>query len=98
MSTTMTEDPSSSTGTASRPAATPGFLARLVARLRGREPTLRESIEDVIEEHREGLASLTREERVMLRNIVDLREREIEDVMVPRADIIALGIDTPFNQ
>jgi CBS domain containing-hemolysin-like protein len=38
------------------------------------------------------------EESTMLRNILTLRERRVEDVMVPRADIIAVQHDIPLGE
>ncbi|TDI62307.1 MAG: HlyC/CorC family transporter [Alphaproteobacteria bacterium] len=70
----------------------------MMAKLRGKEPSLRESLEDVIEEHGDDRGDLTSEERLMLLNIVSLRELDISDVMVPRADIVAIDIDTPFDE
>ncbi|MBI1179072.1 MAG: CBS domain-containing protein [Alphaproteobacteria bacterium] len=75
-----------------------GWMNELMARIRGREPSLRESLEDVIEEHRDDPSDLTAEERLMLMNIVSLRELEIADVMVPRADIVAVDMNTPLTQ
>ena len=93
MSDPSPEDPSS------RSTARPrGPFGGFFARLRGREPSLRESLEDVFEEHRDDSFDMTAEERIMLMNIVTLRELDIEDVMVPRADIIAVDITTPFNE
>ncbi len=73
------------------------FLAAL-ARLRGREPSLRETLEDVIEEHGEEAGALSTEERLMLLNIVSLRELKISDIMVPRADIVAIDVATSFDE
>ena len=67
-----------------------GWVNGVLTKLRGREPSLRESLEDVIEEHRDDPSDLTAEERIMLMNIVSLRELQIYDVMVPRADIVAI--------
>ena len=74
------------------------WAASLVTALRGRDPSLRESLEDVIEEHGDDTGDLTREERVMLLNIVSLRELKISDVMVPRADIVAIDIAMSFDE
>ena len=38
------------------------------------------------------------EESAMLRNILGLRERRIDDVMVPRADIIAVQQDIALGE
>jgi magnesium and cobalt transporter len=73
------------------------WLSGLLARIRGQGPSLRESLEDVIEEHGEDRGDLSSEERLMLLNIVSLRELKISDVMVPRADIVAIDITTPFD-
>ncbi len=70
----------------------------LIPWLRGPVPSLRESLEDVIEEHRDDTTALTPEEQVMLMNIVTLRESSIADVMVPRADIIAVSIGASFGE
>lgn len=70
--------------------------ALLIPGLRIQPPTLRESLEDVIEEHVDDVAALTADERLMLMNIVTLREKDIDDVMVPRADIVAVEVSVPF--
>ncbi|MGH6931023.1 MAG: hemolysin family protein [Dongiaceae bacterium] len=58
------------------------------------EATLRETIEELIEE-REGEATqpITEEESVLLRNILKLRNLTAYDVMVPRGDIVAVPLD-----
>ena len=38
------------------------------------------------------------EERAMLQNILRLRERRVEDVMVPRAEVHAVGLDETLGQ
>jgi len=78
----------------------PSLLRRIGALLipwwRTQPPTLRESLEDVIEEHGDDVAALSPDERLMLMNIVTLREKDIDDVMVPRADIVAVAVSVPF--
>jgi magnesium and cobalt transporter len=74
-----------------------GWVSGMLIKLRGREPSLRESLEDVIEEHRDDPSDLTAEERIMLMNIVSLRELQISDVMVPRADIVAVEMSLPIE-
>lgn len=60
------------------------------------EPTLRDQIEEAIDEHEEegGAAAqrgdLTPVERQMLRNLLHLGDRNVDDVKVPRADIVAV--------
>ncbi|SHF64654.1 CBS domain-containing protein [Kaistia soli DSM 19436] len=60
----------------------------------GFKPTgsLREEMEEALEG--DGAATaFTAEERLMLRNILKLRDVRVDDVMVPRADILALDVD-----
>jgi len=54
--------------------------------------SLRESLEEAIEEHAEGLnaVSLGDNEREMLFNVLEYGELRIDDVMVPRGDIVAV--------
>lgn len=72
--------------------------AYLIPKRRRPAPSLRESLEDVIEEHSDDTAALTPDERVMLMNIVTLRESAVSDVMVPRADIIAVSSRVSFDE
>ena len=72
---------------------------RLWAGLRGllfgeqAEPSLRDQIEEAIEEHEDAAPAkgdLSAPERQMLRNLLDFGERTAGDVGTPRADIIAV--------
>jgi len=91
--------------TAGEAPARPPLAARLAARLhlpwfgRGAEASLRESLEEAIGEHEADDSEPIRDdERLMLLNILSLDERSADDVMVPRADIVAVEIDTPFDR
>lgn len=70
-----------------------GFLARLIGR--GGEAGLRESLEDALGEG--GDHSLKPEERTMLLNVLALRTMRVDDVMVPRADIVAVEEDASLD-
>lgn len=59
---------------------------------------LRESLEEVIEESEAANRPLAREERSMMLNILNFGELKVVDVMVPRADIIAVAEDTPLSE
>ena len=63
------------------------------------EPTLRDQIEEAIEEH-EGepaeAGDLSPIERQMLRNLLHFGERTVGDVAVPRADMIAISEAATF--
>ncbi len=54
------------------------------------DPTLRESLEEALEGHDETGRTLTAEERHMLGNILSFGELRVDDVMVPRADVVAV--------
>jgi CBS domain containing-hemolysin-like protein len=71
------------------------WLRQLVAP-REAETTLREELEELIEEHQEE--PIDPHERTLLSNILKLHALTASDIMVPRVDIIALEIDTPFAE
>lgn len=67
------------------------------------EPTLRDQIEEAIEEHeddngRKAAGDLSPIERQMLRNLLHFGERDAGDVAVPRADIIAIPESASFAE
>ncbi len=86
--------------------ARPGLLAGLRALLPGRtpEPSLRESIAELVQEAAEAPATpgtppgLDRHERALINNILRLRETTADDVMIPRADIVAIRSDLTLEQ
>ncbi|MBV8118882.1 MAG: HlyC/CorC family transporter [Alphaproteobacteria bacterium] len=71
-------------------------LIRLIRRQRNGE-RLRDTIDDMIEEPPiAGSESLGPHERVLIGNILKGHDRTAADVMVPRVDIVALDVETPF--
>ena len=76
-----------------------GFLVRLARALFGWKtgPT-RADIEVALEAAVPGETGVSAEERKMLKNILALRERRTEDVMVPRADIVAVHQDISLGE
>ena len=60
---------------------------------RNGEDSVREAIEELIEDDGEKISSLEMEERNLLSNILCLKDRTVFDVMVPRANISALDIN-----
>ena len=66
-----------------------------------REASLRDQIEDAIDEHEEdgeeANGDLSPIERQMLRNLLHFGERTVGDVAVPRGDIIAVAEDIGFE-
>lgn len=54
--------------------------------------SLRETIEELIEDTDEATPSIELDERMLLGNVLNLRDLTAEDVMVPRVDIIAVPL------
>ena len=71
------------------------WLRRLFGIRDGAE-TLRDTIEELIE-NEEISDESGADELVFLRNILNLRDLTADDVMVPRADIVAVDIDTSLS-
>ncbi len=75
---------------------------------RNHEPTLREQLEEKIIEHEEEVAEegeseeddgdLSANERVMLRNLLHFSETRVDDVMVPRSDILGIADTASFPE
>jgi magnesium and cobalt transporter len=71
---------------------------RLIRRPRNGD-SLRETIDEMIEEPAaEHPPSLSGHERVLIGNVLKIHDQTAADVMVPRVDIVALDIETPFPQ
>jgi magnesium and cobalt transporter len=84
----------------------PGLFARLTALVRRRQPeqSLRESIAELVQEAADAQVlpgeppELDRHERLLIANVLRLRETTAADVMVPRADIVAMRSDATLEQ
>jgi magnesium and cobalt transporter len=82
------------------------FTDRLRGRLRdllrpkGRaaEDQLRDTIEEIIEESDAPVEPMGAAERAILSNVLRLREVTAEDVMVPRADIVAIELQVDLGR
>lgn len=75
------------------------FRGWLRAVLGGRgDNTLRDAIEELIEERDSAESSIAADERVLLANILKLRDRTVVDAMVPRADIVAVASDVTLPE
>jgi CBS domain containing-hemolysin-like protein len=73
------------------PDASTSWLGRMLRTLfGGKAGSIRADLEVVLEAGAAGESGFSPEERAMLKNILGLRERGAEDVMVPRADIVAV--------
>ena len=67
-----------------------GWLRRLLGG-RNNEASARDTLEELIEEREE--VPLDKDEKRLLANVLDLRGCTVHDVMVPRADIVAVEAD-----
>jgi CBS domain containing-hemolysin-like protein len=77
---------------------TPRLFERLRSLFRARNgESLRETIEELIEDREEPEAPIDADERMLLKNILRLRDTTAHDVMVPRAHIVAVEIATSFE-
>ncbi len=82
------------------------WLSRVRARLTGRgsEQSVRDSIAELVQEAADApqtpgeLPELDRQERALIANVLRLRGTTADDVMVPRADIIAMPVDVSLEQ
>lgn len=101
MNSQTSENPSGGAGGSSWPgeARAPSenklkkFMRGLVRGVRGArngDGSPRDSLDEIIEEREEAEIPLDNDERTLLANILNLRDETVEDVMVPRADIVAI--------
>ncbi len=78
-------------------------LGMLIGR-RAPEPSVRESIAELVQEAAEAAQlpgqtpELDRQERALIANVLRLRGITADDVMVPRADIVAMRVDVTLDQ
>ena len=71
---------------------------RGTSRGRNGDEMLRESLSELIEESEDEQGPFSREERLMLMNILKLHRLRVDDVMVPRPDIVAIEVDVPLDK
>jgi magnesium and cobalt transporter len=90
---------SNASGAGASGAAGGGSLRTMVRRLFGMRngSGLRESLEELIQQEDVGETPATSDELMLLRNILKLHGLTVYDVMVPRADIIAVDAETSLE-
>ena len=72
----------------------PSLWSRLKAMLALRTVSLRDDLEEALESESNGeTADFTQSERTILKNVLELGEKRVDDVMVPRADIEAIDAE-----
>lgn len=83
-----------------------GLLGRIFGHFQGRngEHSVRDSIAELVQEaadspHLPGeVQELDRQERALIANVLRLRGMQADDVMVPRADIVAMRADVTLDE
>ena len=87
------------------PDSSDDFASRLWRSLRllitghDHEPSLRESLEEAIDDHADdgsGRDDLSAVERAMLKNMLHFGERQAGDIGVPRSDMVVFDVDAGF--
>jgi len=81
------------------PAGPSGWIASIKARL-GMQgpPTLRDTLEYALQEEAQSSDAFSAGEREMLLRLLRFGGKRVEDVMVPRADIIAVDDEEPVSE
>ncbi len=77
------------------------ILRRFFGNKKNQETTLRDAIEELIEEddsQKNGKSSIDDDEREMLGNVLNLRDIHVQDIMVPRAEIKALPTSATMEE
>ncbi|HVV62079.1 MAG TPA: hemolysin family protein [Pseudolabrys sp.] len=75
------------------------WFGRALRALFGWKPgSLRADLKDVLDAASPAESGFSPTESRMLKNILSLRERRVDDVMVPRADIVAVQQDIPLGE
>jgi CBS domain containing-hemolysin-like protein len=81
------------------PEAGGSWFMRTVSALFGWKPsTVRADLKDILDVMSPGESGFSPEESRMLKNILALRERRVGDVMIPRADIVAVQQDINIGE
>jgi hemolysin (HlyC) family protein len=72
---------------------------RRMGLVRNGEATVRDALDELIEEAgNENEAPLGDDERVLLANILSIRDLSVDDIMVPRADIVAIDSEATLAE
>ncbi len=75
----------------------PSLFDRLRALFVREETSVRGDIEEALEDE-SNVSDITQQERAMLRNVLELHELRVSDVMVKRGDIVAVSLEASLKQ
>ncbi len=73
-----------------------GWLRRLVGGRNGE--SLRDTVEELLEAYEDDGTALSNTERAMLVNLLEFGELRVDDVMVPRADVVAVETSVKLTE
>ncbi len=74
-------------------------LFKLLFWRKAKEPTIRDTIEELIEEDEVSeTKSIAEDEREMLGNVLNLRDVQVQDIMVPRVEIEAVAVTAHIEE
>jgi len=73
-------------------------LVRGFRRISGSNGSARDTLDELIEEREEAELPLDSDERLLVANILELRNLTIYDVMVPRADIVGISLSATLDE
>lgn len=92
-------DKGSDNGTAEPSSRKSGGVRGMLRALLGRngDSQLRDSFEEILEQHDDRDTPIDPDERTLIGNILNIGELTAYDVMVPRADIASIPIDTDLD-
>ena len=62
------------------------------------DATLQDNLRDLLDQHEEGGQPVNPEERMILTNLVKLGALRVGDVMIPRADIVAIEVSSSIDE
>jgi CBS domain containing-hemolysin-like protein len=65
---------------------------------RNGDGSIRETLEELIEERPDGEETINADERLLIGNVLNLRDLSAADVMVPRAEIVAIEASAPLEE
>ncbi|WP_338048627.1 hemolysin family protein [Phaeovibrio sulfidiphilus] len=74
------------------------FLRGVFRPNRNGDSALRETLEELLDESGASEDDFSEDEAVVISNILRLRKVTVEDVMVPRAEIVSVNINTPVPE
>ena len=72
------------------------YMTKVLPWNNSRNNGLRDTFEELIEEHEDRDTTVDAEERTLLSNVLQTASKEAVDIMVPRGDIVAFDVNTPL--